>query len=354
MSLSTATVVSPISSTKEGFFWRRRIRLPGTIPSELSLSRRFRDFGVMNTIRTSSLRIASDNRVTSGLISVRILSQHSPRGIGLPWGHTGGCPRKVQTLSVTVLVRMCSNLQALLSIWLLSRSNRLLSSTSARRCLRMITRARASPGLVSLTSSPDSSTRPAAARSSMSFSGWSSSVLRRSWDRVALPSSRRVHTSSRISSCAYSVIFGILSQAGIERNSPPSTRARGTSNGIGGSTRGSSLSPGGTRYGTRALPCLSYIGKEGNGFSRNLPTLKPDAQEPRGEIDRRADQHGKREDEQCHPRRHLRTLFLDDDEKIREAGDEEGDRDEAHDHLEVGQNPRARHVEKTGRSVISP
>src|SRR4030066_1434923 len=354
MSLSTATVVSPISSTKEGFFWRRRIRLPGRIPRELSLSRRFRDFGVMNTIRTSSLRIASDNRVTSGLISVRILSQHSPRGIGLPWGHTGGCPRKVQPVSVTVLVRMCSNLQALLSTWLLSRSNRLLSSTSARRCLRMITRARSSPGLVSLTSSPDDSTSPAAASSSRSLSGWSSSVLRRSWDRVALPSSRGVHTSSRISSCAYSVIFGILSQAGFERNSPLSTRARGTSNGIGGSTRGSILSPGGTRSGSRALPCPSHIGKEGNGFSKNLPPLKTDAQELGGEIDRCADQHGEREDEQGHPRRHLRSLFLDDDEKIGEAGGEKGDRDEAHDHLEMGQKPRARHVEKTRRSETSP
>src|SRR4030067_124377 len=126
MSLSTATVVSPISSTKEGFFWRRRIRLPGTIPRELSLSRRFRDFGVMNTIRTSSLRIASDNRVTSGLISVRILSQHSPLGIGLPWGPTGGGPRKGQTLSGAVFVRQWSSLRALLSTWLLVRANRLL------------------------------------------------------------------------------------------------------------------------------------------------------------------------------------------------------------------------------------
>jgi hypothetical protein len=126
MSLSTATVVSPISRTKEGFLCMRRIGLPGTIPRELSFSRRFLDFGVMKTIRTSSLRTASARRVTSGLISVRILSQHSPRGIGLPWGQTGGCPRNVQTLSVTVFVRMCSNLQAVLSTWLLSRSNRLL------------------------------------------------------------------------------------------------------------------------------------------------------------------------------------------------------------------------------------
>src|SRR3990172_4283584 len=353
MSLSTATVVSPISRTKEGFFWRRRTRLPGTIPRELSLSSRFLDFGVMNTIRPSSPRTASDKRVTSGLISVRILSQHSPRGIGLPWGQTGGCPRNVQTISVTVFVRMCSNLQALLSTWLLSRSNRLLSSTSARRCLRMITRARSSPGLVSLTSSPDAYTRPAVARSSMSFSGWSSSVLRRSWDRVAIPSSRRVHTSSRISSCAYSVIVGILSQTGIERNSPPSTRARETSNGIGGNRRGSSFFPWGTRSGTRALPCISDIDKGGTGFSRTLPLpLKMDAEDPGGEIDGRADQHGEREDEQGHPRRHFSPLFLDDDEKIREAGDEQGDRDEAYDNLEMGQKSCARHVEQARGAVI--
>src|SRR4030066_1160111 len=96
MSLSTATVVSPSSRTKEGFFWRRRTRLPGTIPREVSLSSRFLDFGVMNTIRTSSPRTASDKGVTSGLISVRILSQHSPRGIGLPWGQTGGGPPDVE------------------------------------------------------------------------------------------------------------------------------------------------------------------------------------------------------------------------------------------------------------------
>src|SRR4030065_689186 len=84
MSLSTATVVSPISRTKEGFFWRRRTRLPGTIPRELSLSSRFLDFGVMNTIRTSSPRTASDKRVTSGLFLVRVLAHAFPPGVGEP------------------------------------------------------------------------------------------------------------------------------------------------------------------------------------------------------------------------------------------------------------------------------
>jgi len=41
MSRSTATVVCPISSTKEGFRWRRRTLLPGTIPRAESFSRRF-------------------------------------------------------------------------------------------------------------------------------------------------------------------------------------------------------------------------------------------------------------------------------------------------------------------------
>src|SRR4030042_1664383 len=99
---------------------------------------------------------------------------------------------------------------------------------------------------------------------------------------------------------------------------------------------------------------ISYWQRGQRIFKKSPPPLKPDAQEPGGEIDRCADHHGKREDEQGHPRRHLRSLFLDDDEKIREAGDEESDRDEAHDHLEMGQKPSARHVEKPRPPRIPP
>ena len=45
----------------------------------------------------------SESLVTTGATSTLNFLQHSPRGIGLPWGQVGGCPRKVQTLSVSSL-----------------------------------------------------------------------------------------------------------------------------------------------------------------------------------------------------------------------------------------------------------
>src|SRR6185312_9757919 len=45
-------------------------------------------------------------------LSTLAAMQHSPAGMGLPWGQVRGCPRNVQMRSVASGERMCSNLQA--------------------------------------------------------------------------------------------------------------------------------------------------------------------------------------------------------------------------------------------------
>ena len=96
------------------------------------------------------------------------------------------------------------------------------------------------------------------------------------------------------------------------------------------------------------------LAKGAPDYQEIISPLKCNAEGPGCEVDDRTDDYSEGEDEQGHPRSHFPPLFLDDYENIREAGDEQGNRDEAHNNLEVGQKSRARHIEQSRGAVIPP
>jgi hypothetical protein len=100
----------------------RRERQRGKLRTAYVVRAESSSFATLGMTRAEARKVAGLDQRDSTMLSETSCwscwreSQHEPGGMGAPWGHVRGWPRKVQIFSVASGERMCSNLQACSSI----------------------------------------------------------------------------------------------------------------------------------------------------------------------------------------------------------------------------------------------